>query len=189
MEGETMLRYLFLFLHVTSAMGVFAALGIEAAALVQLRRADAPTDVRAALRAYGLARPVGGLSLAGILLSGIYLATTAWQWRGAWIGLGFLGLLLTAGIGGVATGRRVPRLLAAATGSGGGAPRHDPVLWASFQARVAILIGVVYLMTVKPATRGSLVAMAVAIAAAVVASIASLRGRAQPMTSEPGATP
>jgi hypothetical protein len=179
-----MLRYPFLFLHVTSAMGVFAALGIEAAALFQLRRAGGAADVRTALQAYRLVRPVGALSLLGILVSGIYLATTAWQWRGAWIGMGFVGLLLVAGIGGAATGRRVPRLIAAATQAGeevpprgSRAPQRDPILWASFQARVAILIGVVYLMTVKPGTRVSLAVMAVAIAVAAVASVPSLRGR------------
>jgi hypothetical protein len=178
MGDDTMLRYLFLFLHVTSAMGVFAALGIEAAALFQLRRADAVADGRAALQAYQLVRPVGALSLLGILVSGIYLATTAWQWRGAWIGLGFLGLVIVAGIGGVATRRGLARVERAANGARGvaGGDRGDAILRASLRARVAILVGVVYLMTVKPGTGGALAVTAVAVLVALIAGALALRG-------------
>jgi hypothetical protein len=174
------LRYLFLFVHVTSAMGVFAALGTEAAVLFQLRGSTGPGDVRPILRAFGLVRIVGAASLLGILVSGIYLATAVWHWRGAWIGLGFLGLLLTAGIGGVATRRGVARVEHAASGSGGGPAgyRGDELLRASLRARVAILVGVVYLMTVKPATGGALAVTAVAVAVALVAGALALRGRA-----------
>jgi hypothetical protein len=167
-----MLRYPVLFIHVISAMGIFAALGIEAAALYQLRRATGPGDVRVALQAYGLVRLVGALSLVGTLLSGIYLATTAWQWRGAWIGLGFLGLIITAGIGGTATRVGVTRLQQGTAGD----DRAVSVLRASLLARLAMLIGVVYLMTVKPGTRGSLVVMGIGVAAAAIVGLAILRG-------------
>jgi hypothetical protein len=178
MEDDAMLRYLFLFLHVSSAMGVFAALGIEAAALFQLRRAHAAADLRAALGAYQLVRPVGAISLLGILVSGIYLATTAWQWRGAWIGLGFLGLVIVAGIGGVATRRGLARVERAANGAGGvaGGGRGGAILRASLRARVAILVGVVYLMTVKPRAGGALAVSIVALAIALVAGALALRG-------------
>lgn len=166
-----MLRYAVLFIHVTSAMGIFAALGIEAAALFQLRRATGANDVRVALQAYGLVRLVGALSLVGTLLSGIYLATTAWQWRGAWIGLGFLGLVITAGIGGTATRVGVARLQ---QGTAGG-DRAASILRAALLARVAVLIAVVYLMTVKPGTRGSLVAMGIGVVAGAVVVLTSLR--------------
>jgi hypothetical protein len=176
-----MLRYLLLFVHVASAMGVFAALGIEAGALSQLRGAAGPADVRTILRAFGLVRLVGALSLVGVLLSGLYLATTVWHWRGPWIGLGFLGLVLTAGIGGVATRRGVTQLEQAAAGGGGGGPvdyRRAPILRASLQARVAILVGVVYLMTVKPAGLAALTVLALAVGLAAVAGAFAMRGRA-----------
>jgi hypothetical protein len=180
-----MLRSLFLFLHVTSAMGVFAALGVEAVVLVLLRRAANAADVSTALQGFRLVPPVGGLSLAGTLLTGVYLATTVWRWQGAWIGLGFAGMLLTAVIGATTTGRRIPRLAAAASEAARAAPttrsqdlQRDPVLWASFQARVALLTGIVFLMTVKPSPTGSLVVMAIAIAVGLVAGFMSRRVRA-----------
>jgi hypothetical protein len=185
-----MFRYLFLFLHVSSAMGVFAALGIEAGALFQLRGAAGPADVRTVLRAYQLVRVVGALSLVGLLVTGIYLATAVWGWRGPWIGLGFLGLVLTAAVGGVATRSGVARLERGAGGAGGATPasyRRNPVLHASLLARVAILVGVVYLMTVKPAVRAALVATAVALVAAAVAAVAVLRGGAGAGNAPPAA--
>jgi hypothetical protein len=134
---------------------------------------------------------VGALSMAATVLSGVYLATTVWGWRGAWIGVGLAGLLLIGMIGAIGTGRTMARLHAAATDAGGDAPgrgpqahRYYPVLWASFKARVAILVGIVFLMTVKPPLEGSLIAMAVAIAAGFLASLGSLRRRRPPVTGD-----
>ena len=62
--------------------------------------------------------------------------------------------------------------------AGGGSVRasfHGP-LRTALQARVAILVGVVYLMTVKPGPVGSLVTMVVALAAAVASAAINRRG-------------
>ena len=184
-----MLRSILLFVHVCSAMGMFAALGVEAAALRQLGRgADAP-DVRAALQGYWLVPRVGALSLAVALLSGAYLATTAWGWQVAWIDVSVAGLVLIAAVGATMTRRGVASLQTAGADAGGGPSRSgswesdgDRVLRASFAARLAILAGIVFLMTVKPGLEGSLVAMAVAVAAAGFGSYASLRRRAPDAT-------
>ncbi len=147
-----MLRSNLLFLHVVSAMGVFAILGMEALALTQVRRAADVPSVRAALGALRLGQRMAGPSLLVLVLSGGYLASAYWHWRGAWMGLGFLGLLVIAAIGRLMTGRTVGRLRAALEAGGEMATVRQarPALQRSFAVRLALLVAIVYLMTVKP---------------------------------------
>jgi hypothetical protein len=169
---------LVLFVHVTAAMGVFAALGIEGLALVTLRRATSSAEIHAALRGFRLLPRLAPLSLAATVLSGIYLASTGWAWRGAWIGTAFAGLILTAIVGAATTGPRVARLgraLAEGTAAGSGPGPRDPILVTSFLTRAALLIGIVFLMTTKPGPGGSVGAMAAAIVAGLLTSLPSLR--------------
>src|SRR5690348_10177843 len=92
-RSACMLRSNLPFIHVLGAMGAFAALGIEAMALAQLRRASDDGSARAALAAIGAAQRVFGPSALLLVLSGLYLATVYWHWQGAWIGLGLIGLV------------------------------------------------------------------------------------------------
>ncbi|MBA3317238.1 MAG: hypothetical protein H0T50_04010 [Gemmatimonadales bacterium] len=182
-----MLRSLVLFVHIASSMGLFAALGIEGASLLQLRRASEPARLEAALSGYRWVRPVGGAGMMGTILSGAYLASTAWGWRTAWIDVALGGVVLLAVMGGTMTGLRIARLQKGVRdGTVGlpGLPARDPVLWLSFRTRVAILIGILFLMATKPGWQGSFVAMAVAVAAGLLASLADFQGRGAPVTSE-----
>jgi hypothetical protein len=147
-----MLRSNLLFVHVISAMGVFATLGMETLALMQIRRATDITAARTALGTLGAGQRVGGPSIVVLLLSGFYLATAFWHWKGAWIGLGFLGLVLIAAVGGLMTARTVGRLRKALETGGeiAAVQQAHPTLRTSFAARLTLLIAVVYLMTVKP---------------------------------------
>ncbi len=147
-----MLRSNLLFLHVLSAMALFAALGAEALALAQVRRATDVAAARPVLGALAAGRRLGGVSLAVILLSGMYLATTYWHWKGAWMGLGFLGLALIGAIGSVVTGRIAGRLRTAVENGGQLATVYQAhaALRTSLVVRVGLLVAVAYLMTVKP---------------------------------------
>jgi hypothetical protein len=147
-----MLRYNLLFVHIISAMGVFTSLGMEALVLIQLRRAQDSASARAALAAFSAIQRVSGLSMLVLLLTGLYLATAYWQWRGAWMGSGILGLVAVGAVGGVMTGRRVARLRTSLGAGETGASLGEslPALRASLGIRAALLVGVVYLMTVKP---------------------------------------
>lgn len=66
-----MAHLLALFIHVASAMGLFAALGLEAALLLQLRGAAGTAQRRTAMTGYHWVQRVGGPSTGGILLSGL----------------------------------------------------------------------------------------------------------------------
>jgi len=166
-----MLRLLLLFLHVSGAMTIVAAFGIEGVALALLRRADSPADARGSLASYRFVQPVAGVGMITTLLSGLYLAGAYWGWRGPWFGVALLMIVAMAIIGGVMTGRRVAPL-ARALSNPADAPRAfaelDPVrtrLVASFALRAFLLLGIVFLMTVKP---GAGLSVGAALVAAVL---------------------
>src|ERR1700730_766217 len=165
-----MLRPVLVFIHVSSAMGIFGALAIECAALLQLRRAVEPSDALRALNSYGLVRIVAIPSLLLTIASGIYLTVTVWGWEAAWIQVGFSSMLVMAVIGAVATGVKVTRLQKNPADY-----RRDAILWASLISRVFIVLGIIFLMTVKPPLQMSLIAMAIAVVAGLVASFPLLR--------------
>src|ERR1051325_8515153 len=104
------------FLHIVGALGLFAALGLEWASLLNLRRATAagqaqegappppPPPPPAAGQAKEWARLLASLrTVAGpaaltILVTGIYLTATRWGGQG-WIGVGLGGVVLIAVLG------------------------------------------------------------------------------------------
>src|SRR5262245_29253450 len=104
-----MVRIILVFVHVTGAIGVCAALAIEGAALRQIRRATDAAQLRAALDAFGVVPRVAAPSLVVTLLSGIYLAATVWGGRAAWINVAFLALIATAVIGATMTRPSIAR--------------------------------------------------------------------------------
>src|SRR5690242_9849931 len=100
-----MTHLILLFLHVTSAMGIVAGLGIEGLALVQLRAASTADEARAALANTRYVQRVAGSSLLAAVVTGIYLATVYWRWQGAWMGVAFMTIVAMALVGGLMTGR------------------------------------------------------------------------------------
>lgn len=143
-----MQRSLILFLHVSSAMGIVAAFGIEGLILLQLPRADA----RTVLTNYRYAQRLGAASLIIAILTGAYLATVYWGWRGAWMGVGFLTVIAIAAVGAILTGVPVTRAMrTAGDGARNGADLGlSGKLAMSFAIRTALFCGLVFVMTVKP---------------------------------------
>jgi hypothetical protein len=146
-----------LFFHFVGMAGLFIGYGLEWAASALLPGATTAGEARTWLRIYRASLPVSGPGLLLLMLTGGYLAGVAhlgaagWV-LGAWIGvavallMGF-GLLLprmkkvraalpegTAALGGDALGRV-----------------QDPIIPTLIRARVGLALGIVYLMTAKPA--------------------------------------
>ena len=166
-----MIRLLFLFIHVCAAMGIFGAAAIEGASLLQLRRSvGKPT----ALDGFALAQRVGSLSFALILLSGIFLTQTVWGWRTSWISVSMSSLIVMVAIGATVSRRAMARVRATSDAP----PGVYSALNRSFLMRAAILIGIVFVMTVKPPLEGSLIAMAAAAGTGFLAGLPSGRRRA-----------
>jgi hypothetical protein len=168
-----MVRTVLVFVHLISVMGVFGALAIEGAVLLQVRRSADLAQLRTAVNEFRLVPRVAIPSVLATILSGLSLAAAVWGWRAAWIGVGLLGLIVTAVIGAAATGPRMARLQKTLDID----DRRDPLLLASFIMRTFILVGIVFLMTVKPPLQASLIAMATAAGAGCLACLPRLGRR------------
>lgn len=147
-----MLHLVLLFLHVTSAMVIVAGFGIEGFLLQQLRAARGTADARVALGNSRYVQLVTGIGLGAALVTGIYLAAVYWHWRGAWMGMAFLSILLLAVVGGIMTGRPTARLLRSGAEALGDTdlPSVQRVIGMSYMIRVGLFLGIVFLMTTKP---------------------------------------
>jgi hypothetical protein len=162
------LYQLALFLHILGAFGLIASLAVEAVALRGLRAAGTAEQARPWLFTMRGIRIMAPASIGLILVMGLYLMASEWGWRG-WIICGLVGLLLIGIIGGVLTGTRMARLGPALSPAQGPltdqmlAMLRDPVLVLSSRLRIALVVAVLFLMSVKPSPIGSVVVVAAAI--------------------------
>ncbi|HEX6533568.1 MAG TPA: hypothetical protein VF041_03170 [Gemmatimonadaceae bacterium] len=172
------------FLHVVGALALFAGIAMEGAGLAYLRRATTTARMREWV---GFSRLLGRIARPAVItifVTGIYLAVTRWGHQ-AWIGLGFLGLVAIGVLGSAVTRRRVGAIEKALPAGDGPIPSAlrghllDPVLRMSLYVRAALVLGIVFVMSVKPGTVGALVAMGVALALGVVLGRAGRSGDAR----------
>lgn len=177
-----------LFVHVASALAVFAALSLEAGSLFHLRKAVSAGEARLWIDASPRLPALAMGSLVLLLLSGIYLATQMSGWAIAWIRVSMATLFLIAPLG-AATARRM-RAIRRACGedSPAGAALltklRDPFLPFSMNVRMALVLGIVLLMTAKPGLGESLtIVAAFAMLGAVASRISSKQGAAQSIAS------
>jgi uncharacterized membrane protein len=149
-----------LFVHVASALGVFAALCLEVVSLLHLRQATTASETRVWLEfAPGLTAWTAASFLL-LLLSGIFMTTQSSEWVLAWVRVA-LGALLLIGPLGAVTGRKMRAIRNARASyttneSDLVAKLRDPFLKFSVNIRVAVVLGIVLLMTAKPELRQSL---------------------------------
>lgn len=171
-----------LFLHVVGALGFFVALGLEWTSLRHLQRATTTEQVREWLRVPAEMGRMGMIAMLTLLVAGFYMMAAAWH-GAAWIivTLGAIVLMIVA----MVPARRGMAAIGKTAGTERGAVSpalsqllHDPLLEISLQTRVAMTLGIVFLMTTKPGWGGSLLSMAVAIVLGL-ASAWSLPRRAQ----------
>ena len=160
-----------LFLHVSGAIGYFVSIGTWLFGLVSLRRAQRVEQVRALVHLVGLSGPLFGISVLLILAAGLYMAFTAWSLQTGWIAVALVSLVLMAPLGTalIEPRRRAIERLAREVPDGP-LPQsleqriYDPVLSTALQTIAALLFGIVFLMTNKPALAGSLIVIVVALA-------------------------
>jgi hypothetical protein len=149
-----------LFVHVVSALGIFAALALEAAALARLRGAMSASEARGWIEfAPGLPALAVG-SLVFLLLSGIFMTGQMSGWMLAWPRVALGALILLGPLGAVSARRmRAIRQACAATNRNESdllGKLRDPFLKFSMNIRIALVLGIVLLMTAKPELRQSL---------------------------------
>jgi hypothetical protein len=166
------------FVHVVGAIGIFVAMGIEWVTVAHVVRVESAEQAREWLGLLELIRRLSPVSMATLLVSGVYMMVVTWG-GASWIIVGFVGLLLLPPLG-MLTLLRLPNI-ARELGNQHGplSPElrqrlHDPLFVASIQIRTAIALGIVFLMTTKPDFVGSVVAVAVAIVVGLAVSFPAL---------------
>lgn len=167
-EDMMSLYSILVFLHIVGALGLFAGVGLGWAGLVNLRRATTTSQVREWAGLLSALRRVEGPAALVILVTGLYLGVARWGHQ-PWIGAGLLGLVLIAILGAILTGRRAAAITRSVPTEDGAIPAvlrrrlNDPVLWLSTWVRTALVLGIVFIMSVKPNAAGTLIAMGVAL--------------------------
>lgn len=167
---------LLIFLHVTGAVGIFAAWGMEAVLLQRLRETVTVGEARAGLGALRGQGRLGPVAMLTVLVTGIWMMAVAWR-GGAWMMTALAAVLVIGVTGSVLGGKAMSRLDAALAGEPDRLPDDFgpavALLTIGLQVRLAIGIGILGLMTIKPGVTGSLAIMGTAFAAGL-----ALAGRA-----------
>ncbi len=143
--------------HVAGVAGVFLAFGAWLYGTMLLGRARRLEQVWSAMELIDLSEPfirAGGIVLA---LTGLYMAIGTWGLTTGWIIAGIAGVLVVGVLGGVVMEPRVKAIDAEAKTTAPGpipadlaARLHDPLLAVSVRVDVALLFGIVVVMTAKP---------------------------------------
>jgi hypothetical protein len=168
------------FIHIVGALGIFAALGVEWLSLMNLRRAAGMAQIRDWMRVRAGIQRLSGISMASILISGFYMMAVG-HIRAAWLIVAFWSLVLLALLGVVLAGRRMRAIQQSiATDSDNVAPTlhqqlRQPVLWIVMQTRLALALGIVFLMTLKPDLIRSLLTVGIAAILGLAWALLSLR--------------
>lgn len=166
MNGYTLVK----FLHVVGAIGYFVALGTLLFGLTALRRARRVEQVRVLADLLRRVTPLFGLSILTILVAGLYMTFTVWNFETGWIVVALVSLLVIAPTAGVLVESRMRRVAGFVRQAPDGpvpagllARTHDPVLLATPLAATVLLLGIVFLMTNKPSLAVALLVMAIAL--------------------------
>ena len=167
-----------LFLHVSGAIGTFVSLGIWLFGLVALRRARLVEQVRALAWLIILASPLMALSVLLLGLAGFEMALSTWGLSTPWIAVSLVSVMLVGPIGAFVLDPRMRTIIAMTRELPDGLlpdalerQTHNPILFTSAHTLVAILLGIVFLMTTKPSLVASLLTMAAAMVLGLVSSL------------------
>lgn len=157
-----------LFVHVVGAIGTFIGVSVWLFAAVALRRVQQVGQVRALT---SLIQPSGVLAVVSILLLGIagfYMAITVWGERATWIIVATICFVLLAPFGVFVIDPRLRAVAKAAAAAPDGplstslaARARDPLVGIGMSVYIGVLLGIVFLMTTKPSTGVSILAMIV----------------------------
>ena len=181
-----------LFIHLLFVLLASAAAAVALFASLRLRAAANSAEALLWLSAIRKVVPLFPVSVAGLLASGAYMSHQLGAWAAPWVDASLLGLGLIVALGSGVEGSRM-RLLARELADSGLSPRsrrllRDPVAWAAKMCTLTLVVAVVFIMTLKPATGGCAVALVAAIVAGVLGAAPICRSApTDSPTNAPGA--
>ncbi len=179
-----------LFLHIVGGLGFFVALGLEWTGLAQMRSTILPEQIRAWTEIFKNARRVLFVSMLMIVLTGVYSMLAEFG-TVAWIIVPLGSFVLVIALLVALTDPQMAAIRRALEWQKGSVSQtlhglaSHPLLWLSVQTRVAIGLGIVFLMIVKPDWLESLLTIGVAIVLGLASAIPVLRReRAQAVSAD-----
>jgi hypothetical protein len=146
-----------LFTHLLGLVGLFVGYGLEWVASSLLRRSTSTDQVRSWLRIYQLSLPMSGPGLLVLILSGGYMASVTAAWKLGWISASLLAILVVLLMGFALLLPRIKKIRAALPDGPSPLPEtalarvQDPMIVTLIRTRFVLALGIVYLMTAKPA--------------------------------------
>ena len=166
-----------IFAHVVGAVSLFAALGIEVAAFRRLRGVAAAGQARTWMGPLRDAGRLGPAAMVTILVAGVWMMALRWGPE-PWIITALVGLVVMAVLGAALTRRAMGRLGALLVRESQQLPEDlrplvEGPLRISLLLRLAVAVGILGLMTLKPDAFASVVIMGAALASGVGAAAAS----------------
>lgn len=164
---------LILFLHLTGAVALFLAFGVEWAAVSFLGGATTADETKTWLRLARLAPLINGPALLVVILTGGYLASLTGAMKQGWIPVTFLGIAAVVLLGVIINVSRL-RAIRLSTSEGGEKlilALRNKALPVSVRLRVFLALGIVYLMAAKLPFGPSLLALFVALVIGLLISI------------------
>jgi len=167
-----------LFLHVSGAIGAFVSIGVWLVGLAALRRAQRVEQVRAIAWLIIVVSPLMVFSVVLIVGAGLVMALSVWGLTTGWIAVGLGSLVLIGPVGPLILDARMRTILAQAGAESAGplsatlaAQTHSPVMGSAAQTLASMLLGIVFLMTIKPALGSAVLVMVVALLLGLLSSI------------------
>jgi hypothetical protein len=181
---------LLLFVHISGAVCLFTGMGIWLFGIAAIARATRTEQIRTLADLLLMVRLVVPASALLVIAAGAAMTWIAWGFQIGWIvvALGSLAIIGSLGTWVVDPKVRAIANLAHALPSGSlppilGERAHDRVLRMAIHVLVAMLFGIVFLMTVKPRLVGGLAVMIVSALVGFVSGVPFLLTRQLPTTN------
>jgi hypothetical protein len=166
-----------LFGHVLGVAVLLAGVGIYVVSVERLRQAGTVTELGLLVAAAGRGERIAFIGAAPLVAAGVTMAVRFWSLSDGWIATS-IGVVVAMGLAGSIVDRRVKRLRAALRSAADKeSPSTDltmlarnPVLHASNRIYVALVVEILFLMSVKPSGSGIIWSL---LTTAVLATIAT----------------
>jgi Predicted integral membrane protein (DUF2269) len=142
---------LIVFIHLTGAVALFLAFGLEWAAISFLGNSNTPQEAQAWLRLGRLGPLINGPALGVLILSGGYLAHLNGSMKQGWIPASLVGILVVGAFGGAINVPRMRAIRLAIPESGEklSSALHNKLLPISVRLRTFSALSIVFMMVAK----------------------------------------
>jgi len=166
------------FLHLVALAVLVGAIALVGVSYMRLRAAQSLEEATPWATLADQTTVLFPVAILGLFASGAYLTNDRWSWSTRWIDVSIAALVLVAVQGPLVAGGTTSRLARAVREHAPGPLGEDvrslaraPALWFVVCGNPAIVLAIVWNMTVKPGTAGAIGALVAGYAVGVVAAL------------------